>query len=70
MWERSKILSSCQWRGTDICVIAISVLGSKLTGKTHFHISFNLLGPELFFLVLAHPVYKMRIIHEPNPIEL
>jgi hypothetical protein len=21
---------------------------------------FNLLGPELFFLILAHPVYKME----------
>ena len=32
--------------------------------------NFNLLDPELFFLVLAHPVYKMRIIQEPNTIEL
>jgi len=30
----------------------------------------NLLDPELFFLVLAQPVYKMRIIQEPNAIEL
>ena len=30
----------------------------------------NLLDPELFFLVLAHPVYKMRIIQEPNTIEI
>ena len=30
----------------------------------------NLLDPELFFLILAHPVYKMRIIQEPNTIEL
>ena len=29
----------------------------------------NLLDPD-FFLVLAHPVYKMRIIQEPNTIEL
>ena len=27
---------------------------------------FNLLAPELFFLILAHPVYKMWIIQEPN----
>ena len=26
----------------------------------------NLLAPELFFLILAHPVYKMQIIQEPN----
>ena len=30
----------------------------------------NLLDPELFFLVLAHAVYKMRIMQEPNTIEL
>jgi len=30
----------------------------------------NVLDQELFFLVLAHPVYKMRIIQEPNTIEL
>jgi len=26
----------------------------------------NLLEPELLFLILAHPVYKMWIIQEPN----
>ena len=30
----------------------------------------NLLAPELFFLILAHPVYKMLIIQEPNTLEL
>ena len=30
----------------------------------------NLLAPELFFLILAHPVYKMWIIQEPNTLEL
>ena len=30
----------------------------------------NILYPELYFLVLAQPVYKMRIIQEPNTIEL
>jgi len=32
--------------------------------------AFNLLAPELFFLILAHPVYKMRIKQEPNMLEL
>ena len=27
-------------------------------------------GPELFFLILAHPVYKMLIIQEPDTLEL
>ena len=30
----------------------------------------NLLAPELFFLILAHPVYKMWIIQESNTLEL
>ena len=30
----------------------------------------NLLEPELFFLILAHPVYKMWIIKELNTLEL
>ena len=30
----------------------------------------NLLAPELFFLILAHPVYKMWIIQKPNKLEL
>ena len=32
--------------------------------------SVNLLALELFFLILAHPVYKMWIIQEPNKLEL
>ena len=31
---------------------------------------FNLLALELFLLILAHPVYKMWIIQEPNKLEL
>ena len=30
----------------------------------------NFLAPELFFLILAHPVYKMLIIQETNTLEL
>jgi hypothetical protein len=30
----------------------------------------NRLAPELFFLILAHSVYKMWIIQEPNMFEL
>jgi len=30
----------------------------------------NLLAPELFFFILAHPVYKMWTIKEPNKLEL
>ena len=31
---------------------------------------FNLLAPELFVLILAHPVYKMLIVQERNMLEL
>jgi hypothetical protein len=30
----------------------------------------NLLALELFFLILAHPIYKIWIIQEPNTLEL
>ena len=30
----------------------------------------NLLVPELFFLILAHSVYKMWITQEPNTLDL
>jgi len=35
-------------------------------------IDINLLAPELlfFFLILAHPAYKMWVIQEPNTLEL
>ena len=33
-------------------------------------VAINLLGPELFFFILAHTVYKMWIIQEPNKLEL
>ena len=32
--------------------------------------SINPLAPELFFLISAHPVYKMWIIQEPNKLAL
>jgi len=32
--------------------------------------NYNLLAPELFFLILAHPVYKMWLIQVPNMLEL
>jgi len=36
----------------------------------HTKHTLNLLVPELFFKILAHPVYKMWIIQEPNILEL
>jgi len=31
---------------------------------------FTFLAPELFFLILANPLYKMWIIHKPNKLDL
>ena len=31
---------------------------------------FNLLAQELFFVILAHSVYKMWLIQEPDTLEL
>ena len=35
-----------------------------------YWVNINLLAPELYFLILAHPVYKLWIIHELNTLEL
>ena len=35
-----------------------------------FPSNFNLLAAELFFLILAYPVYKMWTTQEPNKLEL
>ena len=43
---------------------------SKMLSRMYVDIYVNLLAPELFFLILAHPVYKMWIIQEPNTLEL
>ena len=54
-------------------VVQVKVHIKQSTQSEH-HVEFfnvNLLAPELlFFLILAHPVYKMWIIQEPNMLEL
>ena len=45
-------------------------LFKKKAFKLDINSVFNLLAPELFFLILAHPVYKMWIKQEPNMLEL
>jgi len=43
---------------------------SSLRTFYYWKIRFNRLAPELFFLILAQPVYEMRIIQEPNTLDL
>ena len=57
----------CPWQHFYIPVFSLQNLFYQ-NNSTDGHI--NLLGPELFFLILAHPVYKMWIIQEPNMVEL
>jgi len=45
-------------------------ISDNIHGVTSQKTILNLLGPELFFFILAHPVYKMWIIQEPNTLEL
>jgi len=40
------------------------------SGRFLWLASFNLLAPGIIFLILAHPVYKIWIIQEPNTLEL
>jgi len=52
------------------CVNCISNLPSYAIARSSAGYYFNLLAPELFFSILAHLVYKMWIIQEPNTLEL
>ena len=57
--DKSRIYSS--ERGGGVKFTMTIALGSW---------QFNLLAPELVFLILAHSVYKMWIIQEPNKLAL
>ena len=49
-----------------LCVIGIKGTDCDMNPS----LTLNLLALELFFLILAHLVYKMLIIQEPNTLEL
>jgi len=53
-----------------IQAVAVTVIGHRRAMSPFAEGSINLLAPELFFLILAHTVYKMWIIQEPNTLEL
>ena len=60
---------TCHGNGTGFPPRNSVLLQSVLFYKCSTH-HLNLLVPELFFLILAHSVYKIRIIQEPNTLEL
>ena len=51
------------WRqialATKLCAVAPNIFGPSVWDWLHGAKSFNLLAPELFFLILTHSVYKM-----------
>ena len=55
-------------------IILPSTLGSpskcSKSTKVLWNLLFNLLEPEFYIYILAHPVGKMRIIQEPNKVPL
>ena len=53
----------------EITCVTTSWSGHTNTKYIIMHV-LNILAPELFFLILAHSVYKMWIIQEPNTLEL
>ena len=65
------IASLVRYKHSNMSVF-LSTINQNLSWGTTFAMShhFFLLAPELFFLILAHPVYKMWIIQEQNTLEL
>jgi hypothetical protein len=60
------------WIHCNAAIFFISPTGWNINADSpafQNYLEFNLLVPE-FFLILAHPVYKMWIIHEPNTLGL
>jgi len=51
---RTRMSGQRRSRGLHSCLVK-----SHTVAKQQNTIDINLLGPELFFLILAHPVYKM-----------
>ena len=66
---RDNLLVQSLW--VKILTLEMEPIGCLETSVRNYHYSLlNLLAPELFFLILAHPVYKMWMIQEPNMLEL
>ena len=56
------------------CYLTLNLVTWKIwwapNNASKWQTGFNTLAPELFFLILAHSVYKMWIIQEPNKLAL
>jgi len=53
-----------------LLVCAFVVLQTRSTSASHGVTCFQPFGAGIIFFILAHPVYKMWIIQEPNTLEL
>jgi len=73
MWKKSRfVLLSYHWTTTKSSrqLISSRFLSRSSNSLNIPVIYIKLLAPELFFFILAHPVYKMWIIQEPNTLDL
>ena len=71
--SQSGTLAALQRTGAETphcCTTGARCHGTQNVFLCHLKSELNLLAPELFFLILAHSVYKMWIIQEPNKLEL
>jgi len=76
-WETNRSSANQGITRTDTggnCLLLLSILSHSNSAHAlppcFLRPVFNLLAPELIFLILAHPVNKMWIIQEPNTLEL
>ena len=61
-WNRGKCIYSVLYSdlgGLEHADLNVTVLWAAIQILQSFITWINLLAPELFFLILAHPVYKM-----------
>ena len=54
---------------TSLVAVALARQPSTFRAQMLIYCVINLSAPELFFIILAHPVYKIWIIQEPNTLE-
>ena len=70
LWESNIIQVICTHEYNLLCKAFGPRQGEIALYDIHCCDKINPLEPELFFLILAHPVYKMWIIQEPNKLAL
>jgi len=71
--DNSQVGQTWSWGAVDITrsvTVCWSTRVQCVFNNNNPQLLLNLLAQEIFFLILAHPVYKMWIKQEPNMLEL